>query len=100
MPLEKLSRTEIAQLKGTGPDPIIAAYAAFLGRLSIGEGGKAIVADEKATRFTVKKRVQTAADGAGIYLKWFRTPPEVLMFEVVDAAHAPKRPGRQPKAAA
>jgi hypothetical protein len=99
MPLEKLSRTEIAALKGTAPDPIIAEYALFLGRLSIGEGGKAVVADEKATRFTVRKRIQAAADGAGIHLKWFRTPPEVLMFEVVDAANAPKRPGRKPKAA-
>jgi hypothetical protein len=99
MPLEKLSRTEIAARKGTAPDPIVAEYAAFLGRLSIGDGGKAVVAHEKATRFTVKKRIQAAADGASMYLKWFRTPPEVLMFEVVDAAHAPKRPGRKPKAA-
>ena len=95
MPLEKLSRAEVAAVKGTAPDPITAEYAAFLGRLSIGEGGKAVVAEEKATRFTVKKRIQAAADAAGIYLAWFRTPPEVLMFEVV--ASPPKRPGRKPK---
>lgn len=69
MPLEKLSDTEIAALKGTAPDPIIAEYAAIPGRLSSGEGGKAAVADEKATRFTVRKRIQAAADGAGIHLK-------------------------------
>ena len=99
MPLEKLSRSEIATLKGGGVDPVIAEYTAFLSRLYIGEGGRAVVAKEYATRFTVRKRIQAAADAAGIHLKWFRTPPEVLVFEVVDAAHAPKRPGRKPKAA-
>ena len=98
MPLEKLSRSEITALKGGGVDPVIAEYAAFLGRLAIGEGGRAVVAKENATRFTVKKRINAAADGLGIHLAWFRMPPEELAFGVV--ASPPKRPGRQPKAAA
>jgi hypothetical protein len=99
MPLEKLSRAEMAALKGTAPDPTTAEYAAFLGRLSIGEGGKAIVAKEGATRFTVRARIRKAADATGVYIKFLRSSPDVVMFEVVDAAHAPKRPGRKPKAA-
>ena len=99
MPLEKLSRAEIAQLKGTAPDPVIAEYAAFLGRLSIGEGGKAVVAKEGAKRLTVRARIRKAADATGIHLKFLRSEPDVVMFEVDDAAHAPKRPGRKPKAA-
>jgi hypothetical protein len=100
MPLEKLTRTEMAALKGTTPDPIIAEYAQFLGRLSIGEGGKAVVAKEGATRFTVRARIRKAADATGVHLKFLRSSPDVVMFEVVDAAHAPKRPGRKPKGGA
>jgi hypothetical protein len=98
MPLEKLTRTEMAALKGTAPDPITAEYAQFLGRLSIGDGGKAVVAKEGATRLAVRTRIRKAADATGVHIKFLRSSPDVVMFEVVDAAHAPKRPGRKPKA--
>jgi hypothetical protein len=99
MPLEKLSRTEMIALKGGGPSPVIVEYAAFLGGLSIGEGGRATVARENATRFTVKKRIQAAADAVGVTIAFHRAPPETLVFEVVEAGTAPKRRGRPPKQA-
>jgi hypothetical protein len=102
MPLEKLSKAEVAALTRRGPatDPIVAEYAAFLGRLPIGDGGRAIVAREGATRFTVRSRIRKAADAAGVHVKFLRSSPDVVIFEVVDAANAPKRPGRKPKTAA
>ncbi len=97
MPLEKLSRAEAAALKGTATDPVTAEYAAFLGRLSVGEGGKAVAAKEGTTRLKVRSRIRKAADVTGVHIKFLRSSPDEILFEVVDAEHAPKRPGRKPK---
>jgi hypothetical protein len=94
MPLTKLHPSEVAILRGTAPIPIVADYAAFLGGLAIGEGGLADVARGGATRSMVKQRIQAAADLTGIAIVFRRSPPDVVVFEVVDPATRPRRPGQ------
>jgi hypothetical protein len=57
------------------------------------------VANEGANRLKVRARIRKAADATGVHVTFLRSSSDVVMFEVVDAAHAPKRTGRKPKAA-
>ncbi len=50
----------------------------------LGSGGKLVVADEGATRQTVKKRLQAAADANGKKIRFLRSPSEFVIFQVVE----------------
>lgn len=98
MPLIKLSAAELSARgshRSANPE-----YTTFLRGLSVGEGGKAIVADEGASRPTVKNRLIRAAEEASVQLKFHRSGDDALVFEVVSTEHAPRRRGRKPKSAA
>jgi len=93
--LKKLTREQLA----ARPD-----YVMMLQSLNVGEGGMATTADEATSKITIKNRLTTAADAAGVQIKFHRSDALTVVFEVTsrssEAAPAPKRRGRKPKSAA
>lgn len=97
--LVKLTREQLA----ARPD-----YVMVLQSLPIGAGGMATTADEGTSKITIKNRLSTAADAAGVRIKFHRSDAQTVIFEVTGResdpapAHgnAPKRRGRKPKTAA
>jgi hypothetical protein len=103
MPLQKLSRADVAALHDRGGSKGRAGNTEsiqFLKTLSIGEGGKAVVATEGVSRQSVKNRLNAAAKATGVSITYHRTGAEEVVFEVVEAGSAPRRRGRKPKAEA
>ncbi len=80
MPLEKLSKAQLEGRTGRGAN---SEYVGFLKGLKVGDGGRAVVAQERATRQTVKNRLNAAATEAGVKIKFLRSSPEEVVFKVV-----------------
>lgn len=81
MPIEKLTRKQLeehAYSRAGGYEP----YTAFLQSLRAGEGGTVAVAEEGVTKQTIKNRLNTSADAAGVEISFRRTGKEKVVFEV------------------
>jgi len=85
MPLQKLTRAELAA-PGGGRRQVPAEYVAFLRGLRPGEAGRAVLADEGATKITVKRRLEAAAQATGVPLRFLRSPAGEVQFEVPKGA--------------
>lgn len=80
MPLEKLSKAQLDSRSGRGANT---EYVNFMKGSKTGDGGRAIVAQERATRQTVKNRLNAAAAEAGVKIKFLRSKPEEVIFKIV-----------------
>jgi len=81
MPLQKLDRSQLqahARPKRRKPSP----YVFFMGGLRVGEGGRAIVAEEGVSRQQIKNRLQAAAKSVGVIIKFARSSPDEVVFRV------------------
>lgn len=85
MALEKLTAKELAGRPGGRPR---AEYVAFLSELRVGQGGRAVVAEEGVTRQALKNRLKVAAAAAGVEIKFQRSSPEDVVFEMVSRTGA------------
>ena len=83
MPLEKLSRADIARYRAGGGHP---EYVAFLSTLSVGEGGWTTVEDEGVSRQTIKNRLSKSAQALGVGIAFKRSPPDRVVFEITEAS--------------
>jgi hypothetical protein len=96
MSLQKISREEMARSRGGGrgahPE-----YLAFFHSCQVGDGGRAVVADEGVSRQSVKNRLNVAAAQAGATIRYHRSGPEDVVFEVVEVGTTARRRGRPPK---
>ena len=97
MPIQKLSRQELSSRpSGRGGNT---EYIHFIGSLKIGEGGKAVVAEEGVSRQSVKKHLTDAAQASGVAIKFVPSSSEEVWFQVVEAGAERPRRGRPPKTA-
>jgi len=78
---QKLSRAELDRYKAARSYP---EYAEFLSGLKSGDAARVDVTKSGFTRQTVKNRLNNAADDLGIGLKYHRTGPDALVFEIVE----------------
>ena len=83
MPLEKLTA---AELDGRPSGRAKPEYVRFLSGLRVGQGGRAVVADEGVSRQSVKNRLKFAAEAAGVEIKFQRSSPNDVVFAVVGRA--------------
>lgn len=80
MAIKKLTAAQVdARRTGTANEE----YVEFLKKLKAGEGGEATVAHEGVSRQTIKNRLNKAAAVAGVKIKYFRSSPDQVVFEVV-----------------
>lgn len=83
MPLEKLSKTDIARYRSGGG---YKEYVDFLSKLKAGEGGWATVDEEGVSRQTIKNRLKKSADALGVGIAFKRSPSDRVVFEITEAA--------------
>lgn len=81
MAFQKLTRTEIGALSGGAPDE---EYVNFLSGLKAGEGGRTTIAKAKVGRQTIKSRLKKTAELLEVEIKFLRSAPEEVVFEVVE----------------
>lgn len=74
MPLERISANELS---------VDTEYVRTLRTLKVGEGVRASTKTEGAGKVTLKKRLQQAADVAGLNVKFHRTNADTVVLEVV-----------------
>lgn len=79
MPLKKLTAKQLNQRPSGRPNQ---EYVAFLSSLRAGEGGRATTDGEKATKQTIKNRLNVASKHAGVKISYMRTPPNEVVFRV------------------
>jgi len=83
MAFERLTGPELRALRHAGGSRALSEYVAFLGDISLGQGGKVNVSAAKVSRHTVKNRLKSAARGARKEIKFLRSGEETVVFEVV-----------------
>jgi hypothetical protein len=80
VPLEKLTASQLSkQPRGGRRRP---EYSDFIGNLRSGEGGRATVDSEKATKQTIKNRLKKAANEAGVNIEFIRSSPKEVLFRI------------------
>ena len=84
----KLSPTDLARHRTTRSHP---EYAEFLASLSVGEGGRVDLSKTGVKRQTVKNRLNSAAAGCGIKVKFVRSAADLVVFQVLGPSEEPKR---------
>ena len=77
MPLVKLSAKDLNRRPKGRPKP---EYTEFLTSLRAGEGGRTTTDREKATKQTVKNRLNTAASHAGVKIHYLRSSAKDVVF--------------------
>ena len=80
MPIQALTP---AELSVSSPSEAAQSYAAFLRDCPVGHGGRITVADEGASRLTIKNRLKQAAALAGVVLRYPRSSKDVVVFEIL-----------------
>jgi hypothetical protein len=96
--IQKLSRTDLELHRAIRSNP---EYADVFTSLKPGEGALVNVKDEGATRQTLKNRLNAAAAATGVKIKFLRSKPDILVFEMLAPNDVmPRRRGRPPKSAA
>jgi len=86
MPIEKLSRADLDRVKGGGLSPEVAAFAAEMRGMKVGDGGKLSCAAEGKSAFVLKKRLTAAAEAAGVNIAFVPRTGDDVVFEVVEHA--------------
>ena len=81
MAIAKLSKKQIDDYLARGQ--INPEYLAFLSSSRVGYGGRVVVAKEGASRQTIKRRLLAAAEAAGVTIRFRRSSPEDVVFEVM-----------------
>jgi len=98
MPIQALTP---AELKVSSPSEATQGYAAFLQSCQAGHGGRITVAEEGASRLTIKNRLNQAAELAGVVLRYPRSSKDVVVFEVLgltgEVTRPPSKRGRPKK---
>ena len=84
MPLQKLTRADLASGTGRSASRANPEYVSFLASTTPGDGGRAMVAAEGTTRQTVKNRLTAAANAAGVSIKFHTSGPDEVIFEVTE----------------
>jgi len=84
MPLQKLTADQLTGRPRTRSRGATSEYVAFLRSLRVGQGGKAIVEGEGVSRQSIKGRLKKAAQEAGVTIKFHRSSPGEVVFEVTD----------------
>ncbi len=79
MTFEKLSRTQLSSMSGGAQTQ---EYVSFLSDLKAGEGGRTTVKMARVGRQTIKSRLKKTADHLGLEIKFLRSKPEEVVFEV------------------
>jgi len=80
MPIRSLTPAELAV---SSPSEATQGYADFLRDCPVGHGGHITVAEEGASRLTIKNRLKQAASLAGVVLRYPRSSKDVVVFEVL-----------------
>lgn len=80
MPLEKLTKAELAKQSSVGAN---AEYVHFLQSLKPGEGGRTTVEAEGVSRQTIKSRLKKAADYLGVKIRFVRSDPDQVVFQLL-----------------
>ncbi len=100
MPIQALSP---AELKVSSPSAATLEYASFLADCQAGHGGRITVAEEGASRLTIKSRLSQAAALSGVVLRFPRSSKDLVTFEVLgkvgEVEVAPSKRGRPKKSA-
>lgn len=78
--IEKLTPADLDRMRSTSRNP---ECVEFMQGLRVGQGGRVVVADEGVSRQSVKNRISKAATVAGVEIKYLRSKPDVVVFEVV-----------------
>jgi len=76
---KKLSRADLERYRSTSSFP---EYVEFIGGLKGGEGGEVDVEKAGVGRQTVKNRLKASADALGVNLRFIRSKPDRVVFEV------------------
>jgi hypothetical protein len=76
--IEKLSRAELDRFRATASYPEYEVIA----DMRKGEGGRIAVADAGVSRQTVKNRLNATASAYGIEIKFLRSKPDLVVFEI------------------
>jgi hypothetical protein len=77
---QKLNRTEVERFRATASFP---EYVEFVGDIRKGDGGRVDVQAAGVGRQTVKNRLKASADATGMQIKFMRSRPTEVVFEVV-----------------
>jgi len=85
MAFEKLTKAELSRYRG-GRRSAHPEYIQFLQDLKVGEGGWTTVEQEKASRQTIKNRLNRAAESLDMSIKFKRSDASKVVFEVVKTA--------------
>lgn len=72
--IKPLSRHELS----ARPD-----YIRFLEGLAVGEGGMGSTEEEGVQKLSLKNRLTLAAEAAGVTIRYHRSGPKTVVFEVV-----------------
>ena len=79
--IEKLTPADLDRMRSTSRNP---ECVEFMQGLRVGQGGRVVVADVgRVAAITVKNRISKAATVAGVEIKYLRSKPDVVVFEVV-----------------
>ena len=82
MPIESLSKKDLEVT--SSPGTWHQEYVGFLDSCRMGNGGRLEVANEGASRQTVKNRLKKASDATGKKIKFLRSPATQVIFQVVE----------------
>ena len=77
---QKLNHTDIERYRATNSYP---EYVEFLNDMRKGEGGRVDVVATGVGRQTVKNRLKASASASGIQIKFLRSRPTDVIFEVL-----------------
>ena len=99
MSIHVLSPSELSERRATAG--VATEYVKALATIPAGSGGEVDIAEEGIGRESVKNRLKKAAAHANVQIKFVRSGKGQVVFEVLgpEAAPAPRRRGRPPKAA-
>jgi hypothetical protein len=80
---QRMNRNDIERYRATHSYP---EYVAFLNDLRKGEGGRVDVVATGVGRQTVKNRLKASASASGMQIKFLRSRPTDVIFEVLAKA--------------
>jgi hypothetical protein len=78
--IQKLNRVELDRYRVTASFPEYAEIA----DMRKGDGGKVVVTEANVGRQTVKNRLKATSSAYGLRIKFLRSKPDVVVFEVTD----------------
>ena len=79
VPIQKLSKKDFETPVAGHPE-----YIEFLSSARVGEGGRLMVDEEGVSRQSVKNRLNIASKVTGKNLRFYRSAPSEVVFQVVE----------------